>query len=92
MEDQNLYGCLHLKYLAIVNSKLIDNVAVKLMRGLRNSIPDLKELDLSKNKIGDNSCKILGDFASNAYSLNKINLKWNIISSKGAIPLLEGIF
>ena len=92
MEKQNFFGCLNLKTLVISNSRLIDNISLNLMKGLWNSVPSLKELDLSKNKIGDKSIKLLGEFVTNAYSLEKVNLKWNIISAKGVIPLLEGLY
>lgn len=91
MDTQATYGCLSLKYLIVSNSKLSDRTGIRLIDGLRLSNPDLRELDLSQNKIGDRSCKLLGEFLSNAYFLNKLNLKWNNISSKGVVYLLDGM-
>jgi len=92
METNASFGSLDLRELTISNSKLIDSTSIRLMEGLKNSNPCLRELDLSHNKISDRSCKILGDFCELAYFIVKVNLKWNQISSKGAIHLFEGLY
>lgn len=91
MDTQATYGCLSLKNLIVSNSNLGDRTGARLIDGLRLTNPDLRELDLSQNKIGDRICKSLGEFLGNAYFINKLNLKWNNISSKGAIYLFDGL-
>ena len=91
IESHTAMGTLNLKFLKICNSKLVDNTLMPLMEWLRICNPDLVELDLSQNKIGDKSWKILSSYLENAYSMVKVNLKWNQISSQGCIKLWEGI-
>jgi hypothetical protein len=55
MDMHTAFGSLDLKYLMISNAKLLDRTTILLMEGLKISNPDLKELDLSQNKIGDRS-------------------------------------
>lgn len=83
---------INLKVLRISNSKLVDSTLTPLMEWLKLWNPDLIELDLSQNKIGDKSWSILKSYLENAYSIIKINLKWNQISSYGAISIWEGIY
>ncbi|CAI2379577.1 unnamed protein product [Moneuplotes crassus] len=91
MKKQDNIGSLKLKYLNCSNCRLIETTSLCLMRGLKNSQPDLIELDLSRNKISDRSCIVLGEYVKGAYYLTKLDLKWNLISSKGATKLFKGL-
>lgn len=53
MDNQATFGSLNLKQLLISNTKLIDGTGVKLIEGMHIANPDLRELDLSQNKISD---------------------------------------
>jgi hypothetical protein len=91
MSIQMKSGSLKLHTLILSNCQLLDRTGLTLTQGLNNSLPDLRELDLSRNKIGDRTCKLLGKFIINQYYLIKINLRWNQISSNGAKDIFDGM-
>jgi Ran GTPase-activating protein (RanGAP) involved in mRNA processing and transport len=91
MDNQVTFGSLNLHTLVVSNSRLLDRTALSLIQGLNSSFPDLRELDLSRNKIGDKTCKALGQFLTTSYYLIKINLKWNQIGSNGAKYIFDGM-
>lgn len=53
MDIQANFGCLNLKNLSVSNSKMTESTGSVLLNGLKFANPDLKELDLSRNKLGD---------------------------------------
>ena len=92
MDNQATFGSLNLKQLLISNTKLIDGTGVKLIEGMHIANPDLRELDLSQNKISDRTWKVMNKFLETQYSIRNIDLKWNHISSYGVKDLMEGIY
>jgi Ran GTPase-activating protein (RanGAP) involved in mRNA processing and transport len=82
---------LKLKILNISNNKLNDDTLLILCRGLRTAKPDLTDLDLSKNMMGDYSASVLGTFLELSYSMVNLNLSWNRITPRGGAAVFTGI-
>lgn len=86
-----LSGKSKLRMLNLSNNRLKDELLLTLCRGLKASNPDLKELNLSKNMMGDFSAIVLGDFLEHAISLELLDLSWNRITSYGGTKIFQGL-
>lgn len=84
-------GNLKLRFLNISNNKLNEDTLLILCRSLRTSKPDLVDLDMSKNMMGDMSASVLGSFLEHAEAMVNLNLSWNRITARGGAAIFKGL-
>lgn len=84
-------GALTLKHLDLSNNSISDQVAFDFIQKLLSIDVDLVSLNLSRNSIGDRAMNKLSDFVEINITLQILNISWNRITEKGAVPLLKSI-
>lgn len=91
LRDGFKQNCLALRYLNLSNNKISNFSAFIFCKNLKTIEVDLIHLDLSKNFISDSAAGELAEVVEASHTLKILNLGWNHIGAKGAIPLFVGI-
>lgn len=68
-----------------------DSLCVDLLESLIRSIPPLRDLNLSKNLIGDRGAQSIAEFIALHYHIKTLKISWNKIKSKGGVQIAEAL-
>ena len=72
------------KVLDLMEAEIDDQTIKDVMEGIINRIPNLRELHLDNNLIGDQGAKIIASFLKQLPSLTVLSIQFNDIGKDGA--------
>ena len=66
-------------------------MVIELIASLDEFSPPLRDLNLSRNSIGDSGATALAKYIPIHYHLKTLKISWNKIKSKGGIAIAESL-